>query len=95
MNLFAGRANVALAQTSKTFAELGFNNTNIEIVYEIGSSIRSWKPGRPINSITATVSGRGYYIIPKIDLDKEADFATHLETIITYEEGTLIYYPTT
>jgi hypothetical protein len=67
-NILAG-PNSCTAKQTKTFAELGFNNTNTAIVYEVGGTLRSWVPGRVINAITGITANKGYYIIAKVDQD--------------------------
>lgn len=71
-NLFANIPAIVVAKESTSFASAGLNSTTVEIIYLVGSPIKSFVPGRPINGITAFEEGRGYWIVPKQNMDKEA-----------------------
>ena len=86
------RGNVAIATVSKTFADLGFDSTNIHIIFEVGSSLKSWKPGRSINAINKITAGRGYWVVPKIALDIP-ELGTTFEELLLDGAGTVIVYP--
>lgn len=90
--LFANQGNVALALTTKTFAAMGFTDANISIVYETGAALKSWVPGRSINGITGITLGKGYWIIPKTNINSE-DLATDIESVILTGTGQAIVYP--
>lgn len=81
-NLFGGRGNVALAITTKDFSTLGFDGTNINIVFEIGPALLSWVPDRLINSVMGITAGKGYWIVPKIDIDYSNDLFTDITQAI-------------
>lgn len=68
-NLFGGRPNVYVAKTTATFESLGMTTSNVNIVFEIGATLKSWKPGRSINSIDSQTTGNGYYIVMIADMD--------------------------
>ncbi len=72
-NVFVGPNSVVAKQTA-TFADMGFNDTNVSIIYEIGNSLKSWVPGRSINGITGTTPNKGYYIVSLVDADLTAFF---------------------
>lgn len=71
-NLFANVPAACVAKQTISFASAGFNSTNTEIIYVVGSPIKSFVPGRPINGISGFVEGSGYWIVPKISMDKTA-----------------------
>lgn len=52
-----------------TFQQAGMDISTIYVIYEIGNPMRSYKPGRAINSIVSIVPGKGYYLIAKVDID--------------------------
>jgi hypothetical protein len=67
-----GRANVAIAKVSEDLGEMGFNDGNVLVIYEINNqsnNTKSWRPERDLNSFNSTTAGRGYYIIALQDLD--------------------------
>ena len=41
---------------------------NTTVIYEIGETIKTWKPEETSNSLTQLAAGKGYYIIPKEDI---------------------------
>lgn len=73
-NIFAGRPNAVIAKATISIDSLGFDATNINVVYEVGNSLKSWIPGRPFNPLTIITTGRSYWIVPKIDMDLTAYF---------------------
>jgi K319-like protein len=64
-----GQPNVAISTATIPFQDAGVTNINTSIVYEIGSVLKSYVPGRTINAITGFITGRGYYIVAKADFD--------------------------
>lgn len=80
-NLFADipAACIALpAADGVDFVTAGFDTTNTRVIYEVGSPMKSWKPERSINSVVAFTGGKGYYIVPKANMDKTAYMAPPL-----------------
>ena len=75
VNIFGGRPNAALATTTQTFASMGLDDTNIYAIYEVGTTLKSWIPGRMINPIVGQIAGNGYYIVAKVDMDLTAYMA--------------------
>lgn len=69
VNLFADIPGAAVAKQTISFAAAGLSNTNIRIIFEVGSPLKSWVPGRSINSISGFTADKGYYIMPKISFD--------------------------
>jgi hypothetical protein len=74
-NLFAEVPAACVATQTVSFVAAGFTELNTRVIYEIGNPIKSWKPNRTINAITSFTAGKGYYIIPMADMDKEAYLA--------------------
>ncbi|HYH14140.1 MAG TPA: hypothetical protein VD794_02905 [Flavisolibacter sp.] len=83
INLFGLRANVAIAKETATFAEIGVDSTNMVVIYEVGNVIKSYKPNRTINPINGIEADKGYYIVPKVDLDLTQYFAATIGDITT------------
>ncbi len=87
INLFANQLNSKVATTNKTWTQLGFDNSNISIVYLLdpGNNVplATWVPGSPFSQITGIERNKGYLIQPKVDLDREADFAAPLPVTTT------------
>jgi poly(3-hydroxybutyrate) depolymerase len=77
-NLIGNAPNVAIAKQTVSFASMGLSSENIAIIYEVRNPIYSWRPERQINAITGMVAGRGYWIVPKSDLDLTTYFAPPL-----------------
>lgn len=69
-NLFADIPAVVVAKQTIDFQNCGLDASNIRMIYEVGSPLKSWAPGRAINSIAGFTQGKGYYIIAKTDVDK-------------------------
>lgn len=90
--LVQGRGNVAIAATTKTFEEMGFDESNIHLIFEVEEALRSWKPGRTINAINGITAGRGYWVIPKTNLESE-DLVTSVQTVVLEGDGEFIIYP--
>lgn len=88
INVFGGRANVLIGLVSATIESIGFDDTNVIQIFEVGNSLKSWMPGRPFNPLTTISPDKGYYIYAKIDMDLTAYFAPPTEeTIIAYYTG--------
>lgn len=80
-NLFSGIPATVVAKQTISFEDAGLDNSNVHIVYEIGNPIKSWVPDRAINSVLTFTEDRGYYIVPKIDLDLTSILAPPLVTL--------------
>lgn len=74
-NLFADVPAACVAKQTIDFATAGFDSTNTRIIYEVGSPLKSFVPGRSINAVTGFTTDKGYYIVPKLDMDKTAYLA--------------------
>jgi hypothetical protein len=68
-NLFANTPAACVAKQTTSFASAGLDASNINIIYEVGNPLKSWVPDRSINAITGFTADKGYYIVPKIDMD--------------------------
>lgn len=79
-NLFADVPAACVAKSTVDFATAGFDSTNTRIIYEVGSPLKSYIPGRAINAVTSFTAGKGYYIVPKLDMDKSSVLAPPLPT---------------
>lgn len=67
-----GRQNVAIAKVNANLGEIGMNDGNVLVVYEINAqsdNTKSWKPDRDLNSFSSITAGRGYNIIALQDMD--------------------------
>lgn len=93
MSMVIGRGNVAIATTTKSFEDLGFDDSKIFEIIEVGPVFKSWKPGRVINSMTGIIAGRGYWITPKIDFDIAPDLALTVQQVVLEGDGEFIVYP--
>lgn len=70
-------ANIVIAKVSATFESMGFDETNIDYIMEVGDGgYKSFVPGRTINPIDGTTAGKGYYIVAKEDVDISDWFET-------------------
>lgn len=78
-DLIADVAAVVIARQTIDFATAGLNALNTRIVYEVGSRMRSWKPGRQINAITQFQAGKAYYIVPAETMNKTSILAPPLD----------------
>jgi hypothetical protein len=68
-NVFANTPGILVATEDISFVAAGLTPSNTHIIYKVGSPLKSYIPGRTINSITGFESGAGYYMIPKINMD--------------------------
>ena len=73
-NIFTG-PNGMVAKVTATFATIGFDETNVAAVIEIGTVPKSWVPGREINGIEGIEEGKSYYITALTAMDKSSFFA--------------------
>lgn len=89
-NLFANIPAVCVAKSTITFAAAGFTSGNIRIVYEVGAPLKSWIPGRSINAISGFTQGKGYYIVPALNLDMSAILYPPLDTYLVPVMDSLI-----
>lgn len=71
-NLVGGAPNAVVAKETVSFATAGITTGNMNIIYEVGNPLKSYDPSRTINGITGFEEGKGYYIVPKVDMDLEA-----------------------
>lgn len=71
-NLFANIPAACVAKSTISFASAGLDVTNINIIFEVGSPLKSWKPERSLNGITGFTADKGYYIVPKVSMDQTA-----------------------
>lgn len=76
-NLFANRANAVVCKTFVPGPSI-FTTGNLHIAYVTDNVLSSFVPDRPINGFTDFQVGKGYYIIPKVDLDYTAYFIAPL-----------------
>lgn len=67
--VLAGQPTGLIAKTDISFADAGINADNTNIIIEVGEPLKSFTPGGLGNDITGFVSGKGYYIIPKSDIN--------------------------
>lgn len=71
MTLYAGLPQIAVSYVNMSFEAAGFNETNMAIIYEIGTPTTSYRPERSINGVVSFELNKGYYIIPKQDIQIE------------------------
>lgn len=87
INLFANQLNSKVALTTKTWAQLGFDNTTISIVYLLDPAtsipISTWVPNNPFSQLVGIEKEKAYVIQPKVNLDREVDFASPLPVTTT------------
>lgn len=87
-NIFGERPNVVVAKQTISFASAGFTESNLRIIYLVGDAMQSFDPSRLINGISGFEAGKGYYIIPKIDMDITAIAVPPIGGYIEPEDGT-------
>lgn len=69
-NLFANTPFSGTAKKTALFADIpAISGSSISIIFNVGSPLKSYVPGRAINGITGFEAGKGYYIMPKTDTD--------------------------
>jgi hypothetical protein len=68
-NLFANTPAAAVAKTTISFTAAGLDSNNIRIIFLVGNPLKSWDPLRSINPVTEFEVQKGYYIVPKANLD--------------------------
>jgi hypothetical protein len=71
--------NAVVAKAASSFVDAGITGTNTTVIYRVGASLASYKPGRPINGVTAFEEGKGYYLVAKQAMDLEAFVVPPLE----------------
>jgi hypothetical protein len=71
-NLKGNAPNAVVAKETVSFATAGITETNMNIIYLVDNPLQSYVPGRAINGITGFEEGKGYYVVPKLDMDLEA-----------------------
>lgn len=69
MNVFAGRPNVVVAKVNVSFQDAGITVDNTAIIYMVDAVLKSYRPERTINAITGFQADKGYYMVPKVDID--------------------------
>jgi hypothetical protein len=69
VNLFANNPAAVVAKQTISFAAAGLDTSNTEIIFEVGSPLKSWKPERTINGVSGFTVNKGYYIVPKADIN--------------------------
>ena len=87
-NIFGNRPNVVVAKQTISFTDAGFTSINLYIIYMVGNPLLSYDPTRVINGITGFENGKGYYVIPKIDMDVSAYVVPPISGYIEPEDGT-------
>jgi len=71
-NLFANGPYAVVAKQTISFADAGVTVLNMNIIYLVDGVLKSYMPGRSINAINGFETGKGYYVVPKQDLDFSA-----------------------
>lgn len=87
VNLFANELNAKVAITTKNWLQLGFDSSNISIVYLLDpqslNPVSTWRPGDPFSQLAGIERNKGYLIQPKVNLDRESDFTiSHWGTLV-------------
>lgn len=91
-NLFANTPFSGTAFKDALFADIpAISSTSIGIIFRVGSPLKSYIPGRAINGITGFEKGKGYYIMPKTDLDLETYFLTSFDMITLTDAATIAW----
>jgi hypothetical protein len=81
--ILANIPKVLIAKATVGFTSIGIDSSNTRIIYLVDSPIKSYMPGRAINGITGFVSGKGYYLVSKTDLNLTAYTFTPSDLIST------------
>lgn len=68
-NIFAGYPNVCHGLTNVDFVTAGVTAENIALIVRMAQPLKSYVPGKLINTITGFETGYGYYLIPLQDID--------------------------
>lgn len=79
MILSGNNLNLATAITQKTWAQLGWNSSNISTVFLVepenpGVILQSWDPSQPFSPLTGIKVGGQYIIQPKSNITNNTDF---------------------
>jgi hypothetical protein len=78
-NLLANTPFSGTASENALFSDIPeITTASIAIIFRVGSPLKSFVPGRAINSITGFEKGAGYYIVPKQDTDLNRYFLKQL-----------------
>lgn len=68
-NINGGAPNAVVAKTTVSFVTAGISALNTEIIYLVDDPLKSYVPGRAINGISGFETGKGYYMVAKVDMD--------------------------
>jgi hypothetical protein len=71
-NIKGGAPNAVVATDTVDFITAGITITNTAIIYLVDNPLKSYIPGRSINGITGFETGKGYYMVAKLDVDLSA-----------------------
>lgn len=74
INVFGGRRNSIYAKYSMDISALGLTPNNARNIILIDSTIKSFVPGRVINSLTIIEAGKSYILFALVDMDLEQYF---------------------
>lgn len=85
--LKGGQLNARTAAATLTWFQLGWNATNISVVYLVDPLdpaviLQSWDPSQPFSPLPGLVAGKKYIIQPKIDITVNNAFAIQSGTAI-------------
>lgn len=91
-NVFGGQANVVIAKVTVPFSATIINSSNTTNIFLVDAILNVYDPSKTINGITQFVSGKGYYINAKTDMDLSPWVGPPFPTGggITLEDGTPI-----
>lgn len=92
--LIGNQLNVVTSLTGKTWAQLGWNSSNISKVFFLkpedpGVIMQSWNPLLPFSALTGTEVGGQYIVEPKIELVNTSDFYEYISGDVA-QSSTLI-----
>lgn len=91
-NLLANIPFSGTASKSKDFADIpAITGASIGIIFNVGSPLKSYVPGRAINAISGFEKGKGYYIMPKQDLDLTTYFLSIYNMITLTDAATIAW----
>jgi hypothetical protein len=68
-NVYENEPAIRIGLQAISFAAAGIDSTNIKIIFLVGNPTKSFVPGRSINAITGFEIDKGYYIVPKVNMD--------------------------
>jgi hypothetical protein len=81
---------IGIATANANFTSLGLTSTNVRIIYLIQNPTKSFVPGRTINGITSFETGKGYYIIAKVDIELPNVLSGEIDFILANYDGNLL-----